>query len=130
MASPCRFSMPVNDQHDLTAVALRIADILHGLDAARVGRLRQSWLSSSATNSEDKPSDLIDSRISPITLLFHTIFFMRWKRSARPRARTGWQPQHLLAEGTDGAVLGRRALLSEIAFARRIRVRPRLGRGL
>ena len=44
--------------------------------------------------------------------------------------RTGWQPQHLLAEDADGDPSRRRALLSENPFARRIRVRPRLGRGL
>ena len=26
-------------------------------------------------------------------------------------ARTGWQPQHLVAQAADGAILGRRALL-------------------
>ena len=50
--------------------------------------------------------------------------------SGSATARTGWQPQHLLAETAGRRASRRRALLSEIAFARRIRVRPRLGRGL
>ena len=66
----------------------------------------------------------------PTTHLSHTIFCHSLEASGSATARTGWQPQHLLAETADGAIARRRALLSEIAFARRIRVRPRLGRGL
>ena len=66
----------------------------------------------------------------PITLSFHMTFLMPWRLPARPLRGPAGSPSICSPKPPDGAVLGRRALLSEIAFARRIRVRPRLGRGL
>ena len=69
-------------------------------------------------------------KISPITHFISYDFLHALEASGSATARAGWQPQHLLAEGRRRRAPRRRALLSEIAFARRIRVRPRLGRGL
>ena len=45
-------------------------------------------------------------KITPITHSSHTTFCPRWKpRGRQPRA-AGWQPQHLVAETAEGAVLG------------------------
>ena len=55
---------------------------------------------------------------------------MRWKPPARPRRGPAGSRSICSPKTADGAVARRRALLSEIAFARRIRLRPRLGRGL
>ena len=58
--------------------------------------------------------------------------FLSCARSRRDsvRARTGWQPHAPHRRGRRRRNPGRRALLCEIAFARRICLRPRLGRGL
>ena len=66
-------------------------------------------------------------KIAPITRSSRTLFCPRLEASGSATARTGWQPQHLVAETEDGAVARRRALLSEIALARRIRVRSPAG---
>ena len=58
------------------------------------------------------------------------IFCHRWKPRFRSAAARGWQPRHLLAEDAERHAAGRRALLCEEPFARRICLRPRLGRGL
>ena len=55
------------------------------------------------------------------------MIFFCLEASGSATARTGWQPQHLVAETDDGAVLGVGALLSEIPLARRIRVRSPAG---
>ena len=58
------------------------------------------------------------------------LFFMRWRPPARPWRGPAGSPSTCLAEGRRRRGARRGALLSEIALARRIRVRPRLGRGL
>ena len=58
-------------------------------------------------------------------------FLSALEASGSATARTGWQPQHLVAEDRRTATsLGVAPCYLEIPFARRIRVRPRLGRGL
>ncbi len=78
--------------------------------------------------SQGRPDS--DTEQTPYNPFISHHFLSALEASGSAAARTGWQPQHLVAESQDGAVRRRRALLSEIAFARRIRVRRRLGRGL
>ncbi len=56
-------------------------------------------------------------------------FFSALEASGSACARTGWGPRHLVAR-LDGDIAGIVPVLSEIALAGRIRVRPRLGRCL
>ena len=49
-------------------------------------------------------------------------------KSVQPRV--GWQPMHLARAGAGRPPDRCRAVLCQVAFARRIRVRPRLGRGI
>ena len=69
-------------------------------------------------------------RTTPITHSFRMIFCTHWKPPARLSRGPAGSPSICVAESRGRRRAGRRALLSEIAFARRIRVRPRLGRGL
>ena len=58
------------------------------------------------------------------------IFCHRLRNPLSVGGHTGWQPRHLLAEGADGTLLGAAPCYVKTPFARRIRLRPRLGRGL
>ena len=70
------------------------------------------------------------TRNPAITHSSRTLFSRRWKTAARPRAETGWLPQHLLLEDVNGRAARLHALLSEVSQPRRICLRSWLGRRL
>ncbi len=79
---------------------------------------------------EDKSSPKLSTRGQVDNPFISHDFLSSLEASFSVGARTGWQPRHVLGGGRRWHPAGRRALLPEEPFARRICLRPRLGRGL
>ena len=125
----------MNDQTQLSVrMAHSLAEVKAAAwDACAAGAYRAAAEGLDAElklTSEDNSSAQLSTRGHPNNPFVSHDFLSSLEDSNSVGAATGWQPRHLLAEDDERHPGRRRALLCEVPFARRIRLRPRLGRGL
>ena len=109
---------------------LRVIPAIAEVDAAAWDACANPGCDAASTKISGSESTRSIRQNLRITHSFHTIFFMRSKPPARPRRGPAGSPSTCWPKTADGAVLGVVPCYLKSHSQRRIRLRPRLGRGL
>src|SRR5476649_2037152 len=91
---------------DLADLRLRVIPAIAEVDAAAWDACANPSVSAAQSESEECNHTKCDSITIPYNPFISHDFLHSLEASGSATARTGWQPQHLLAESPDGAILG------------------------